>query len=998
MGINVSKSSLQRPNLTAYLVRFAAEHIPDFKCTCIQVNKNVPCKLHVDGNNLGPSYIIGLGDYRHSPEECYGGCVWIEGRGPVDIKNKWVHFDGNIPHATVSPYTGTRYTLVYFTTGNYEKLGHIQKLKIDSGDTKGLCAGGSPINLKRLTEEWGFPYPEPKEIVKLNYGTGKKERLLTGKRFFELWKSEPRLPFIAIPSHERWNENERVCIQKLTLAFLQEQNYPMDMVYVFVAPEQMEKYKPLENSYEGLRVVQGGIGILNQRNGIINYFLDDDKIVEMDDDIKGIIHFPTKATPVFTDFVLESFEKLSPYGTGVWGMCAQDNDFFSGKGGDKFGLYSLVNPVLGYFNDKSVQLTIPNIEDFERVLEYHTRKKPILKRSHYGIQTNYWTNPGGFQQSIEERIRIQEDSIEKLKQKYPEPKLFSVSARKKGPNKGLLDIKLNHHKSTPEKDLVRRGSLNDKDVVSDLALQFEAELLEPKPESDTPMTMEQFAVVLEQRLHDKLSGKPIDPRISGLDLCNLDRRADKTSIFVINEILLMEEEKDLLFKLAIMRCGPNNPEGYRKLMKIIESSSNQGDRLLKKDVLSEKLRGFEGPWGRSYLRALMPSHNRAKLIYSYWEQAGPCWTAIKSRRDSTQTYNAVLKMLGGKAYFTAYQICLDLGYKHKSLYNEDEHVLIGPGCSISEEEIESVKQKLVPLLKMPVTKFTVQGLGCEYRKYLSGKPLYKDTPGNEENLREYQTVYRLSQALLENWDQDYIVDTASAIVYKSDCLTAIKTLPDNHFDLLYTNPPFGITQAKWDVPLPWESLWPEIWRVLKPNGAVVLHSSMPFTHDLTATQRKHYKYHWTWAKNNSTTFMLAKIQPMRMTEEIVVFYRKQCTYNPQMTGDEFHPKRVVKHGGGQEYYGKSPGKSEITAEGGHKGRYPETLLNFPIRKGAGAGTRPADMVDFFIETYSNEGDNVLDITCYDAITGERCLALGRNYVGIDLNPHVENGIEVKELP
>ena len=97
-----------------------------------------------------------------------------------------------------------------------------------------------------------------------------------------------------------------------------------------------------------------------------------------------------------------------------------------------------------------------------------------------------------------------------------------------------------------------------------------------------------------------------------------------------------------------------------------------------------------------------------------------------------------------------------------------------------------------------------------------------------------------------------------------------------------------------------------------------------------------------------------------------------------MTGDLFHKKRNVKYGGAQEYWGTSPDKNEETEEGGHCGRYPTTLLEYPIRKGeGGAGTRHPDMVDYFIKTYSNEGDRVLDLTCYDAITGERCQELCR---------------------
>eukprot|EP01047_Picozoa_sp_COSAG01_P091594 COSAG01_NODE_23163_length_826_cov_0.482806_1_plen_139_part_10 len=94
-GIVVGRNSLERPNLTQYLVNFAAEHIPDFKYTSIQINRDPPPNCHIDKNNEGPSYIIGLGNYKHTAQDCYGGWLWIEGRGAVDIKNRWVEFDGN---------------------------------------------------------------------------------------------------------------------------------------------------------------------------------------------------------------------------------------------------------------------------------------------------------------------------------------------------------------------------------------------------------------------------------------------------------------------------------------------------------------------------------------------------------------------------------------------------------------------------------------------------------------------------------------------------------------------------------------------------------------------------------------------------------------------------------------------------------------------------------------------------------------------------------------
>ena len=183
-----------------------------------------------------------------------------------------------------------------------------------------------------------------------------------------------------------------------------------------------------------------------------------------------------------------------------------------------------------------------------------------------------------------------------------------------------------------------------------------------------------------------------------------------------------------------------------------------------------------------------------------------------------------------------------------------------------------------------------------------------------------------------------------------------------------------------------------MWRILKDNGAVVIHTSMPFTFDLVATQRKYFKYFWIWKKSNSTNFFLCKKQPLRITEEICVFYKKQPVYNPQMIGNTFYKKRNVTYGGKDKYYVESKNKeNKIITEGGHTGRYPTNFLEYNIRKSKKtdkntASTRPDELVDFIIKTYSNEGDMIFDLTCYDALTGRRSELLNREYIGVDLKP------------
>jgi len=221
---------------------------------------------------------------------------------------------------------------------------------------------------------------------------------------------------------------------------------------------------------------------------------------------------------------------------------------------------------------------------------------------------------------------------------------------------------------------------------------------------------------------------------------------------------------------------------------------------------------------------------------------------------------------------------------------------------------------------------------------------------------------------------------------QGDIHQVIKTLEDNSIDFVYTDPPFnGQTKAEWDKNLRWDELFPELWRVLKPDGIIALHSAIPFSYELLKYEKP--KYNYNWLKNNSTGFLTAKYQPLRIMEDVFIYYKKRGTYNPQMVGEEFHPKRNVKYGGKNAYWGKDGVNKDnvIIEEEGHKGRHPTTLLQYPIRKGRGNGiTRCDEMIDYFIKTYSNENDLILDMTAHNEIVGKRCELLKRNYIGVDI--------------
>jgi len=213
-----------------------------------------------------------------------------------------------------------------------------------------------------------------------------------------------------------------------------------------------------------------------------------------------------------------------------------------------------------------------------------------------------------------------------------------------------------------------------------------------------------------------------------------------------------------------------------------------------------------------------------------------------------------------------------------------------------------------------------------------------------------------------------------------DNLVFIKSLERNSVDLIYFDPPFAITEAGYDKALDWASLWPEMWRVLKPNGSIVIHSSQPFTYDLVAGQRKFFKYAWYWNKHSKTGHLFSKHQPLRMIEEVCVFYKRAHKYFPQTTQNE-NPK-TVSNSPGNYYSRTSPGKKYTNDT-----HYPNHLLEFK-RRNHKYSTRPDELCEYMISTFTEVGDLVLDLTCSDAQTGRACTKLKRAYIGVDIDPEM----------
>ena len=210
----------------------------------------------------------------------------------------------------------------------------------------------------------------------------------------------------------------------------------------------------------------------------------------------------------------------------------------------------------------------------------------------------------------------------------------------------------------------------------------------------------------------------------------------------------------------------------------------------------------------------------------------------------------------------------------------------------------------------------------------------------------------------------------------SNNLEYIKTLTSNSVNLIYFDPPFGITEADYDKSLDWNNLWTEMWRVLMPRGNIVIHSSQPFTFDLVASQRKHFKYCWYWDKHSKTGHLFSKYQPMRHIEEICVFYKKPI-YNPQTT---IKDKPITATNTAGNYFGRTQNKTFT-----NNLNYPSHLLEYK-RRNHKYSTRPVELCEYMIKTYSSENDLVLDLTCSDGQSAIACRTLNRQYIGVDINP------------
>ena len=225
---------------------------------------------------------------------------------------------------------------------------------------------------------------------------------------------------------------------------------------------------------------------------------------------------------------------------------------------------------------------------------------------------------------------------------------------------------------------------------------------------------------------------------------------------------------------------------------------------------------------------------------------------------------------------------------------------------------------------------------------------------------------------------------------QGDCLELMKGLPDASVDMILCDLPYGTTACKWDSVIPFEPLWEQYRRIAKPNAAIVLTASQPFTSALGASNLAWLKYQWYWRKSRATGHLNAKKMPMKDIEDILVFCERQPTYNPQGLKDT---NVTVKNSASHRARGVSSCATSVVTGGIKRDDYIQTATGYPRQvldiPSEGSTVHPTQkpvaLMEYLIRTYTNEGETILDNCMGSGTTGVACVNAGRNFIGMEMD-------------
>jgi len=230
-----------------------------------------------------------------------------------------------------------------------------------------------------------------------------------------------------------------------------------------------------------------------------------------------------------------------------------------------------------------------------------------------------------------------------------------------------------------------------------------------------------------------------------------------------------------------------------------------------------------------------------------------------------------------------------------------------------------------------------------------------------------------------------------------DCLEEMDKLIERGIkvDAIICDPPFGITACKWDSIIPFDEMWLRLNKLIKPNGAIVLFGSEPFSSALRMSNIKHYKYDWIWEKENGSNFATVKYQPFKVHEMVSVFgdfplsYTKRGlkNYNPQFLQGE--PYSIKRKGIQREQM--RTGLHKETSLKNKGTRYPRSVIKYNTVRGGHPAEKPVPLMEFLIKTYTNKNELVLDFTMGRGTTGIGCINTSRNFIGIEKDKEKNKG-------
>jgi len=226
--------------------------------------------------------------------------------------------------------------------------------------------------------------------------------------------------------------------------------------------------------------------------------------------------------------------------------------------------------------------------------------------------------------------------------------------------------------------------------------------------------------------------------------------------------------------------------------------------------------------------------------------------------------------------------------------------------------------------------------------------------------------------------------------YLGDCLELMPQITTGSIDMILCDLPYGTTACKWDVIIPFDKLWEQYERIIKDNGAIVLFSSQPFTTDLINSNRSIFKYEIIWDKIGGSNFQLAKVQPLKRHENILVFGKMKVVYNPQMKLRE-KPKDYSNSSYNSLKNGMHFNSTDFeSAKKIRTEKYPDSIIEISGQSKecnnvnrVHSTQKPTELFEYLIKTYTNEGELILDNCAGSGTTAEACYNTGRNYIQIE---------------